>query len=71
MTVFSTAPARTTVERLPRLIVGLVLCGLGIALMIKANLGLAPWDVLHQGISKRTGVSIGTVGILVGFVVLL
>jgi uncharacterized membrane protein YczE len=71
VTVFSTAPARTTVKRLPRLIVGLVLCGLVIALMIKANLGLAPWDVLHQGISKRTGVSIGTVGILVGFVVLL
>jgi uncharacterized membrane protein YczE len=71
MTVFATAPARTTVRRLPRLVVGLVLCGIGIALMIGANLGLAPWDVLHQGISKRTGVSIGTVGIAVGFLVLL
>jgi uncharacterized membrane protein YczE len=61
MTVFATAPARTTVRRLPRLVIGLILCGIGIALMINANLGLAPWDVLHQGISKRTGVSIGTV----------
>jgi uncharacterized membrane protein YczE len=71
MTVFATAPARTTVQRLPRLVIGLILCGIGIALMINANLGLAPWDVLHQGISKRTGVSIGTVGIAVGFAVLL
>ena len=71
MAVFATAPARTTVKRLPRLVAGLVLCGVGIALMIDANLGLAPWDVLHQGISKRTGVPIGTVGILVGFAVLL
>jgi uncharacterized membrane protein YczE len=58
-------------RRLLRLVLGLLLCGTGIALMIGANLGLAPWDVLHQGISKRTGVPIGTVGIVVGFAVLL
>ena len=58
-------------RRLPRLVLGLVLCGLGIALMVQADLGLGPWDVLHQGISDRTGIPIGTVGILVGFVVLL
>src|SRR4051812_33792771 len=67
MAVFTRAPARTTLQRLPRLVFGLVLCGTGIALMINANLGLAPWDVLHQGISKHTGVPIGTVGIFVGF----
>lgn len=39
--------------------------------MVVADLGLGPWDVFHQGISKLTGVPIGTVGILVGFVVLL
>jgi len=49
----------------------LVLCGVGIALMVNAGLGLGPWDVLHQGISSRTGVPIGAVGILVGAVVLL
>jgi uncharacterized membrane protein YczE len=58
-------------RRLSRLLFGLVLCGLGIALMVRADLGLGPWDVLHQGLSNRTGVPIGTVGILVGFVVLL
>jgi len=58
------------VTRLPRLVAGLVLCGLGVALMIDADLGLAPWDVLHQGLSERTGIPIGTVAILVGLVVL-
>lgn len=57
--------------RLPRLLFGLVLCGCGIASMVVADLGLGPWDVFHQGIAKLTGIPIGTVGILVGFVVLL
>jgi uncharacterized membrane protein YczE len=57
--------------RLPRLIVGLVLFGIGIAIMVIANLGLSPWEVLHQGISLRTGIPIGTVGILTGILVLL
>ena len=39
--------------------------------MVLANLGLGPWDILHQGISKRTGIGIGTVGIFVGIGVLL
>lgn len=69
--VFVSAPRRVTISRLPRLVVGLVLCGVGISLMVDANLGLAPWDVLHQGIAERTGIPIGTVGILVGVVVLL
>lgn len=58
-------------HRLRRLVLGLALCGLGIALMVAADLGLGPWDVLHQGISRNTGIPIGTVGIIVGIVVLL
>lgn len=57
-------------RRLPRLLLGLVLCGLGIASMVAGDLGLGPWDVLHQGVSQRTGVPIGAVNILVGLVVL-
>ena len=57
-------------RRLPRLLVGLVLCGVGIASMVAADLGLGPWDVLHQGVSRLTGIPIGMVGILVGVVVL-
>jgi uncharacterized membrane protein YczE len=59
------------VTRLVRLFVGLLGFGFGIALMVHADLGLGPWDVLHQGISRRTGVPIGTVGIGVGAVLLL
>jgi len=39
--------------------------------MIVADLGLSPWDVLHQGIAIHTSLGIGTVAIIVGFVVLL
>ncbi len=63
------APAELR-RRLPRLLLGLVLCGWGIAVMVAADLGLGPWDVLHQGLSRRTGIPIGTMGILVGLVVL-
>jgi len=57
-------------ERVPRLVAGLVLCGLGIAFMVAADLGLAPWSVLDQGISEHTGIPIGTVSIIVGALVL-
>lgn len=57
--------------RLARLMFGLVLFGVGLALMVIADLGLSPWDVLHQGISFHTGIPIGTVVIITGFLVLL
>jgi uncharacterized membrane protein YczE len=55
----------------PRLLVGLVLCGFAIASMVAGDLGLGPWDVLHQGVSARTGIPIGTVSIGVGALVML
>ena len=58
-------------RRLVQLFVGLVLYGVSLALVLRAGLGLAPWDVLHQGLARRTGVSIGVVLIVVSFVVLL
>ena len=64
-------PADELAPRLPRLILGLVAFGLGIALMVRSDLGLSPWDVLHQGVAERTGLAIGTVGILTGVGVLL
>jgi uncharacterized membrane protein YczE len=59
------------VPRLPRLIVGLLLLGSGIAATLRAELGLSPYDVLHQGVADRTGLSFGIVVVLVGLVVLL
>ncbi|MFG1837701.1 YitT family protein [Micromonospora sp. NPDC049175] len=59
------------VRRLAQLYLGLVLYGVSMALMIRSTLGLDPWDVFHQGLSKRTGLSFGTVTIAVGALVLL
>jgi uncharacterized membrane protein YczE len=57
--------------RLLRCLLGLVLLGIGIGLTVQAGLGLSPWDVLHQGLSQRLGITIGTASIGVGVVVLL
>jgi len=62
-----TPPATEIRRRLPRLLFGLVVCGVGLALIIRADLGLDSWNVLHQGIESQTGISIGMVSILVGF----
>jgi uncharacterized membrane protein YczE len=57
--------------RLSQLYAGLVLYGVTLACLIRAHLGNAPWDVLHQGIAGHLGVSIGAVNIAVSLVVLL
>jgi uncharacterized membrane protein YczE len=59
------------VQRLTRCIVGLAFFGLGISMFVTASLGLAPWDVFHQGVSSHTGIALGWVIEIVGFVLLL
>lgn len=54
-------PAR----RWSQLAVGLVLFGFSIAMLVRSELGLPPWDVLHQGVASRTSLSFGTV--VIGF----
>ena len=58
-------------RRLPQLYAGLIGYGLSMAMMIKAGLGLDPWDVLHQGLTRYLPVSFGTVTIIIGAIVLL
>lgn len=58
-------------ERLARCVFGLALFGIGISLLIAADLGAAPWDVFHTGVSDRTGIPVGTVIILTGVALLL
>ncbi|MEL4358379.1 MULTISPECIES: membrane protein YczE [unclassified Luteococcus] len=58
-------------RRLIQLAVGLWIFGASIALVLRSGLGLSPWDVLHVGIARHVPLSIGTVSILVGTVVLL
>ncbi|MGJ7439624.1 YczE/YyaS/YitT family protein [Aquipuribacter sp. MA13-6] len=62
---------RPVPRRLAQLLVGLVLYGATMALMVRSGLGLNPWDVLHEGLSGLTGLTFGTVTVLVGAVVLL
>lgn len=58
-------------RRLPRLLVGIVVLSVGIALTLNARLGVSPYDVLHQGLSDVTGWSFGTVVVLLGLAILL
>jgi uncharacterized membrane protein YczE len=58
-------------RRIGQLLLGLFLYGIGIALMVRGAVGVAPWDVLSQGISLRTGLSFGLVTNLIGAAVLL
>lgn len=58
-------------RRLSRLAVGLVLFGVSVALLVSAGLGVDAWDVLHQGLASRTGLSFGTVVIAVSVCVVL
>lgn len=58
------------VARIFRLVFGLFLYALGIALTINAHIGYAPWDVFHAGLGKTLGITIGTASILAGFVII-
>jgi uncharacterized membrane protein YczE len=62
---------QSTGARLARLCTGLTGFGVSLALMVRANLGLGPWDVLHQGIARHLGVQLGWVTIGVSALVLL
>jgi uncharacterized membrane protein YczE len=58
-------------EKLARCITGLAFFGFGISLFLRANLGLAPWDIFHKGLSKKLDISIGLVIVGVGLLLLL
>lgn len=62
--------SRAVLVRIPGLLAGLVVFGFGIALMAQANVGLGPWEALHQGVQSRTGIPMGTVSILLGVPIL-
>lgn len=56
--------------RLLQLYAGLALYGVSSSLLVLGRLGLVPWDVLHQGLARHTGLGIGTCTIIVSVVVL-
>jgi uncharacterized membrane protein YczE len=57
--------------RLIKLLVGLFIYGIGVALLVHAAIGIAPWDVLAQGISIQSGISFGQATIVVSLLVML
>ena len=58
-------------RRVVQLVIGLVAFGFGIALMLQSRLGVPPWDVLHQGLAERFGLTVGIWSIIISAVVLL
>lgn len=58
-------------RRLTRLYCGLVLYGVSDGMLLRAGLGVDPWDVLQQGLSRQIGLGVGTWAIIVGAAVLL
>lgn len=57
--------------RVTQLLLGLLLYGAGCGVMVQAGIGLDPWTVFAQGISRQTGIGIGWVTNLLGFLILL
>jgi len=66
-----TLRGRALPRRLVQLYLGLVLYGTSMALLVRSDLGVMPWDVLHQGLARHLGGSIGMWSMVVGAIVLL
>lgn len=64
-------PALIIARRIAQLLVGLFAYGIAISLMVQAGIGVAPWEVLTQGLSKQTGVEFGLMTNIIGACVLL
>lgn len=54
-----------------KILIGLFLFALGIVMTINANLGVAPWDVFHQGLSKTIGITMGMASISVALIIII
>jgi uncharacterized membrane protein YczE len=59
------------IKRVAKLFLGLWLYALGIVMTINANLGLAPWEVFHQGLSQNFGITMGQASIYMGVILVI
>ncbi|GAB2824700.1 membrane protein YczE [Lentzea nigeriaca] len=72
LTALNQVPVRIApIRRLSQLFAGLWLYGASMGLHIRSTLGLDPWDVLHEGLARRTGLSFGLITAITGVLVLL
>src|SRR5437763_13542175 len=69
--LFEPTPTGGGLRRWAQLVIGVILYGVTAGMIVLAGLGLDPWDVLHQGLSRTFGLGIGTWAIIVSFVVFL
>lgn len=60
-----------TARRFPQLLLGLFLYGIGIALIVRGQIGSSPWDVLTQGISRHVPLIFGAITVITSVLVLL
>ncbi len=60
-----------TLKKITRLILGLFIYALGLVFSVQANLGVTPWNTFHLGLSKQTGISLGTAIIATGVCIVL
>jgi uncharacterized membrane protein YczE len=63
--------SRNPGRRLPQLLLGLALYAVSMAMQIRSGLGLNPWDVLHEGLTRQTPLSFGVITAITGVIVLL
>ena len=69
--LFDPIPRSRSARRWAQLVCGVILYGATAGMIVLAGLGLDPWDVLHQGLSRTLGLGIGTWAIIVSFIVFL
>lgn len=62
---------KKVIKDIVNLFIGFFLTALAVVIMVNSNVGLSPWDVLHQGINKTIGVTMGQASIIVGIVVIM
>jgi len=55
--------------RLSHLLAAILLYAVGVVITLKANVGYAPWDVLHAGLAKTIGISFGVASIVAGVII--
>lgn len=67
----SASPRFSMARRIVQLVAGLFLYGFAIGMMVRAGIGVSPWDVLTQGVALQTGLSFGLLTNVIGAVVLL
>lgn len=60
-----------TIKKILQVVLGLAMAGTGVFITLHSYLGVAPWDVLHVGMSRQFGIEPGTAMYLTGFILLI